>query len=105
VSRRVVTSRRADSDIESAVDHYLDEGAHEAALDFVDSLDDARSLISAHPTLGSSRFAVETGIDGLRSFALRRFPFVLLYTDDADAVRVHRVLHTSRDLPAEFSGA
>jgi len=105
VSRRVVTSRRADHDIESAVDHYLDEGAHAAALDFVDAIDDARSLISAHPTLGSARFAVETGIDGLRSLALRRFPFVVLCTDDTDAVRVHRVLHTSRDLPVEFSGA
>ncbi|VXA99136.1 hypothetical protein [Frigoribacterium sp. 9N] len=58
-----MTSRRADHDIESAVDHYLDEGAHAAALDFVDAI------------------------------------------DDADAVRVHRVLHTSRDLPVEFSGA
>ena len=105
MSRRVVTSRRADDDVASAVDHYLDEGAHGAALDFVDALDDARTLISAHPTLGSSRFAVETGIDGLRGLALRRFPFVVLYTDDADAVRVHRVLHTSRDLPGEFPGA
>lgn len=103
MTRRVVTTLRADLDVESAVDQYLGEGAHDAALGFVDALDDARSLVAAHPSLGSSRFAIETGIDGLRSFGLRRDPFVLLYTDDSDAVRVHRVVHTSRDVPAQFT--
>jgi len=47
---------------------------------------------------------VLVGIPEIRSVALRVFPYVVIYSDDADAVRVHRVLHSSRDLPIE-SGA
>ena len=101
-SRRVVTTRRADEDIEAAVDHYLDEGAAEAALAVVDAREDAKVLISGYPQLGSTRLASETGIPEMRTIALRRFPYLAFYTDDADAVRVHRVLHTSRDIPSRF---
>lgn len=101
--RRVVTTRRADEDIEAAVAYFVAAGATVAALGFVDALADARELLGEHPSIGSPRFAIETGIPELRGLALRRFPFVVLYTDDIDAVRVHRVLHTSRDLPTELS--
>lgn len=56
-----------------------------------------RSL-GAHPMIGSPRLAVEIGIDEIRTLSLPRFPYVVIYTDDADAVRIHRVLHASRDI-------
>jgi toxin ParE1/3/4 len=101
--RRVVTTLRADDDIAAAIDYYLEEGAPDAALAFVDELELTRNVIAQHPSIGSSRFAVFTGIAELRSVGLQRFPYLVLYTDDADAVRVHRVLHTSRDIPAEIA--
>lgn len=79
-------------------------GADEAALELVDALEAVRDLIAEHPSIGSPRFAIETGIAELRALPLQSFPYVALYTDDADAVRIHRVLHTSRDIPAELSG-
>ncbi|PSL38335.1 toxin ParE1/3/4 [Labedella gwakjiensis] len=102
MTRRVVSTRRAYLDIDEAVDHYLDEGAHAAALDFVDAVQDTTELLAAHPSIGSTRFAIETGIAELRSIALRRFPYIIFYTDDDDAVRVQRVLHSRRDIPAEL---
>ncbi len=101
--RRVVTTRRAHEDIENAVEYYLTQGATDAAHGLTDAIEDAADLISQHPSLGSSRFAVDLEFPGLRGFALRCFPYVLFYTDDSDAVRINRVLHTSRDIPAEFS--
>lgn len=101
---RVITTRRADQDIDSAIDYYLRDGAPDAAVGFVDALQDAMSLLGEHPSIGSPGFATETGIAELRSLALKRFPYVVFYTNDPDAVRVHRVLHSSRDIPAELSG-
>jgi toxin ParE1/3/4 len=101
--RRVVTTRRADEDVARAVDFSVESGTPEAALDLIDALEGARDVVAEHPSIGSVRHAVDTGILELRSLALRRFPFVVFYTDDADAVRIHRVLHASRDLPAELS--
>jgi toxin ParE1/3/4 len=63
----------------------------------------AHGTISEHASIGSPRFAVELAITELRTVALRRFPYLLFYTEDADAVRVHRVLQTRRDLPVEYS--
>jgi len=100
--RRVVTTRRADQDIDDAITYYLDAGARDTALGFVDALEKAKDLLEEHPSIGSPRFATEVGIPDLRGLPLQRFPFVAFYTDDPDAVRVHRVLHTSRDIPAEL---
>jgi toxin ParE1/3/4 len=102
--RRVVTTRRADEDVDGALAHYLGEGAADAAFGFVDALEDAKGLLRDHPSIGSPRFAIETGIPELRGLSLQRFPYVVFYTDDPDAVRIHRVLHMSRDIPAELSG-
>lgn len=101
--RRVVTTRRADTDIAAAIDYYANTGAGDAALGFVDALEDATGLLRAHSSIGSPRLEVITGIDGLRGLTLQRYPYVLVDTDDTDAIRIHRVLHTSRDLPAELA--
>lgn len=105
MTRRVVTTRDADADIENAVAHYVEEGSPDAAVRLVDAFVSATALLAEHPSIGSSRFAVETGIAELRSLALQRFPFVVFYSDDPDAVRIHRVLHASRDIPAELGGS
>ncbi|MBF4571740.1 type II toxin-antitoxin system RelE/ParE family toxin [Herbiconiux sp. VKM Ac-1786] len=103
MTRRVVTTARAGEDIASAVDAYVSEGAADVALDLVDELEKLRGLLAEFPSLGSARLAIELGIAEIRSAPLGRFPYVAIYTDDSDAVRIHRVLHTRRDLPREFA--
>lgn len=100
---RVVTTRQADADIEAAIDHYLSQGAAEAAWGFVEILEDTKMLLSEHPHLGSTRFAVETTIPEIRALALQRFPYIAFYTEHIDTIRIHRVLHTARDIPSLFS--
>lgn len=99
-ARRVVTTRRADEDIAAAIEYYIGQGVPTAALALVDALEDAKILMGEHPHLGSTRFAGELDIPELRTMALRRFPHLAFYTDDADSVRVHRLLHTGRDIPS-----
>lgn len=86
----------------SAIDHYLGEGAADAALALVDALGDVKTLMGEHPQLGSTRLAAKADIPEMRTLGLRRFPYVAFCTEDDDAVRVHRVLHTARDIPAEL---
>ncbi len=100
--RQVVTTRRADEDIHGAIDHHLSEGADEAALGFIDALADARNLLAEHPHIGSARLTAEIGLPDLRTFALPRSPYLLFTAEDAGFVRIMRVLHSSRDIPAEL---
>lgn len=93
------TSRRADEDIETAVDHYLREAQAGSSTAFIDDLEAVFDLVTAHPSIGSTRFAVETGIPELRSLALRRFPHIVFYIESDGIIRVARVLHARRDLP------
>lgn len=96
--KRVVTTRQADLDIDEAVDYYLSQAAFDAATRFVDRLDATKSVIAEHPSLGSARYADDARIPSLQNVTLPDFPYIIFYTDDADAVRIHRVPNTSRDL-------
>lgn len=98
MSRRVVTSHRADLDIDETVDYYLERLAFEAASNFVSRLEAIKDVLAEHPALGSAAYADDARIPNLLSLAVPRFPFVVLYTDDIDAVRIHRVLNTNRDI-------
>lgn len=54
--------------------------------------------------IGSPRIAVETGIPELRGLTLQHLPYVLFFSEDSDAMRIHRLLRTSRDIPARGLG-
>lgn len=95
---RVVTTRRADEDIDDAVTYYLGEAGPLVATAFIDDLEQAMSRLAAHRALGSTRFELVTEIPDIRAFPLRSHPYLVVYTDDPDTVRVHRVLHTKRDI-------
>jgi plasmid stabilization system protein ParE len=102
---RVVTTQRADEDVDDAVEYYLLAGEHAVAVELVDALAAALTLLARHPSIGSARWEVLTGIPELRALYLRHHPYALIYTDDPDAVRIHRFLHTSRDIPAELAAS
>ncbi|WP_082097394.1 type II toxin-antitoxin system RelE/ParE family toxin [Demequina silvatica] len=101
---RVVTTRGADADIAEALAHYAAEAGPALAVELVDALEAATTVLARQPAIGSARFAAATGIADLRGLALARFPYVMLYTVDSDAVRVHRVLLTARDIPTTLQG-
>jgi toxin ParE1/3/4 len=91
--------RLADRDVADAIDYYLTESPT-VALRFVDTLEQALSHIQKHPATGSPRYAHELDIPGLRCWPLKRFPYLVFYSERSDAIEVWRVLHGRRDIPA-----
>ena len=77
----VVLRERARRDIDEAVEHYLGEAGPTVALAFIDALEDARRRIGEQPAAGSPRYAHELDIPGLRSRAVRRFPYLVFYVE------------------------
>jgi toxin ParE1/3/4 len=96
----VVPRALAAQDVEDAIAFYLKRDARQAALAFIDALEDAYAILGRHPGIGTTRYAAELDIPELRSWALPRFPYVIFYTERPDHVDVWRVLHGSRDVPA-----
>ena len=90
----------AQRDVEEAVAYYRDEAGPNVALDFVDSFEAAMRSLCDHPLMGSLRFAFELEIPDLRSWSLERFPYLVFYVLDDEAIDIWRVLHARRDIPA-----
>lgn len=90
----------ARQDVEDAVSYYLNEEAEQAALGFIDALEQAYSHIGRHPATGSPRYAHELNLPSLRSWPLKRYPYMVFYVERDDHIDVWRVLHGLRDIPA-----
>ena len=96
----VVPREQAHRDVEEALGYFLGEGAGEAALGFIDALEDAYDHISRHPAAGSPRYAHELNVPGLRFWPLKRYPHLVFYVERPDHIDIWRVLHGHRDIPA-----
>ena len=99
IVKPVVPRQQANRDVDEAIEYYLAEADDRVARGFVDALEQAFRHIARHPMSGSSRYALELNLPGLRAWPLRRFPHVVFYVEATDRVDVWRVLHGARDLP------
>jgi toxin ParE1/3/4 len=99
-TKPVIPRAQATQDVEEAISHYLGEGAEQAALGFIDALQQAYSHIGRHPATGSPCYAHEVDLPGLRSWPLKRYPHIVFYVERDDHIDVWRVLHGLRDIPA-----
>ncbi len=90
----------ANRDVDEAIAHCLSEGAQQGALGFIDALEQAYVHIGRHPATGSSRYAHELNLPGLRCWLLTRYPHLVCYVERSDHIDVWRVLHGQRDIPA-----
>lgn len=98
-SKPVVPRELANRDVENAIDYYLSENADQAALGFIDALEKAYTHISRHPATGSSRYAHELDLPGLRFWPFPRYPHLVFYVELENHIDVWRVLHGQRDIP------
>lgn len=99
-SKPIIPREQASRDVDQAIDYYLGENAVDAALGFIDALEKAYGHIGRHPATGSSRYASELDLPGLRFWSLNRYPYLVFYLERSDHVDVWRVLHGKRDIPA-----
>lgn len=99
-AKPIVPRSEANRDVDEAIEHYLSESAEQAALGFIDALEQAYAHIARHPATGSPRYAHELNIPGLRSWSLKRYPYLVFSVEREDHIDVWRVLHGQRDIPA-----
>ena len=99
-AKTVVPREQANRDVDDAIAFYLGEDAESAALSFIDELEGAYIHISRHRGTGSTRYAHELNLPGLRFWPLARFPHLVFYFEQPDCIDVWRVLHGQRDIPA-----
>jgi len=98
-AKHVIPRAQASADVEATVEHYLSENAADAALGFIDALEQAYRHIGLHAATGSPRYGHALGIAHLRTWPLTRYPYLVFYREAADHIDVWRVLHTRRDIP------
>lgn len=98
-AKPVIPREQAHCDVEEAISYYLSEGAAPAALGMIDALEKAYAHISRHPATGSPRYAHELNLAHLRVWSLKRFPYLVFYTEQPNHMDVWRVLHGQRDIP------
>ena len=98
-AKLVVPRELANLDVDEAIGHYLGESAAEAAMGFIDALEQAYAHISHHPSTGSPRYAHELNLPGLRSWPLTHYPYLVFYIEKPDQIDIWRVLHGHRDIP------
>ena len=99
-AKAVVSRERANRDVDEAIAYYLAEGSEQAAMGFVDALEQAYAHIGRQPATGSPRYAHELNLPGLRSWPLTRYPHLVFYVERTDPIDVWRVLHGQRDIAA-----
>lgn len=97
--KSLVRRERADLDVQETIDYYL-QHAPEAALAFVNALEQTYQQIQRRPTIGSPRYAHELEISAMQAFPLSWF-----YVETAQQIDIWRVLHGSRDIPAWLTEA
>jgi toxin ParE1/3/4 len=103
-AKPVVPRALARQDVDEAIAHYLAETSGPAAVGFVAALERAYAHIALHPATGSPRYAHELDLPGLRTWSLKRYPYLVFYVERDDHVDVWRVLHGMRDIPAWLHG-
>lgn len=96
----VVPRERADRDVDEAIEYYVSQNAAEAALGFIDALEQTYRNVGRHPEAGSSRYAGELNLPGLRFQPLRKYPHLVFYMERSDFIDVWRVLHGQQDVPS-----
>lgn len=99
-AKPVIPRASARQDVDEAISFYLSEQAEQAALGFIDALEQAYDYIGRNPATGSPRYAHELDLPGLRGWPLKRYPHIVFYLERDDHIDVWRVLHGARDIPA-----
>lgn len=99
-AKAVIPREQANQDVDEAIGYYVSEGAEQAALGFIDALEQGYAHIGRHPATGSQRYAQELNLPGLRFWPLSRYPYLVFYVEYLNHVDVWRVLHAQRDIPA-----
>jgi toxin ParE1/3/4 len=98
-SKTVIPREQANRDVDDAIAYYLSEAPESVAFGFIDALERAYTHIGRRPAAGSTRHAHELDLPGLRSWPLKRYPYLIFYMERPEHIDVWRILHSRRNIP------
>jgi toxin ParE1/3/4 len=98
-AKHIVPREMALRDIDDAINHYLNENAEQAALDFIDRLEQYYLHISEYPATGSPRYAHELNLPSLQFWPTKKHSHLIFYIEHPKHIDVWRVLHSEQDIP------
>lgn len=97
--------RNAADDAREIVRFYRHEGGEALARRFAAALRGGLDHIRTAPASGSPKYRPDTGIEDLRVWPVKGFPYLIFYRFDGQQVVILRVLHSARDVPGTLRGA
>jgi toxin ParE1/3/4 len=98
INKRFIPHRFAVEDEEEIVHYYEQTSSEQAALGFINALDQAFSQLSRYPHMGSPRPEYDLELDGIRSWPLKKFPHLIYYKIKTDHIELWRILQPKRDI-------
>lgn len=104
-NKAVVPREQANRDVDEIIAYYMGQGAAQAALGFIDALEQAYAHVGRHPGTGSLRYAHELNLPGLRTWSLTGYPYLVFHVERPDHVDIWRVLHEQRDIASWMQDA
>ena len=99
-SKTIRLREQARLDAEGALDYYDSEAGGTVAQGFIDMLEKAYHAIGRHPAAGSLKYAYELNLPGLRSWQVKKYPYIIFYVDLPAHIEIWRILHAQRDIAA-----
>jgi toxin ParE1/3/4 len=101
---RVFTRQKALEDTQD-IYSYIAHDNPTSAEAFLNALEEAATLLSQTPEIGSPRYFEHPELQGLRYCVLTKFPNYLLFyrlLRAEQSVEIVRIVHGARDLPTLF---
>jgi len=97
-ARTIAPHRHAIADVHDIICYYREQAGTTVAEHFAIEIDEAYARLKQHPNIGSPRLALDLDIEGVKSWALKRFPHRIFYEVKDDHVELWRILHPRRDI-------
>lgn len=104
-TKPVIPRLVAENDLDQAFNYYLDTADAGVAEDFANDFARTTRLISEFPALGSPRYSFETGLDEIRFWSMKKFPYLIFYTEAEHYIDVWRVLHSHMNISEHLSSS
>lgn len=99
--KSLIVQRRALRDLNDAQLYYRQTAPHMEPR-FAAMVDAEFAHLQEHPGTGSPRYGLRLGIPDLRSWPLKKFPYLIFYTERDTQIEVLRVLHQAADIPTHL---
>ena len=99
-TKPVIPRLVAEHDLDQVCDYYFTNGGPDVADAFLHAFEEITKFISQFPAGGSPRYGIESNLADVRFWPMKKFPYLIFYTETERYIDVWRVLHESRNIPS-----